>query len=301
MDEARPRLRDYEKALAILPEETLRWEKEKKEHEDAVAAAKAKNEKPPKPGFFVRKGPMGPDHFHRPYALYNGRIAPIAPFPVKGVVWYQGEGNTQRHRAPYYDDILRELMSSWREAWQDPTLHFLVVQLPRFVPGPNNDWPSVRASQFEVANEDPHASIVVTIDTGDPDRIHPTGKKNVAARVTRAAKAYVYGENIVGGGPCLESAELVGGELVLAFSNAGSGLLVPDGTGSPAGFEISLDGKTFLPAKTRIKQPDEVGIRVDGRQNPVAVRYAWANLPEVSLTNSEGLPAAPFLHSLAHE
>lgn len=297
--EARPRLDEYQAALEVLPQETERWKAEKASHEAAVAAARETGEKPPQPSYFVNKGPMGPDHYHRPYALFNGRIAPVAPFAARGVVWYQGEGNTQKHRAPYYDDILRGLLTSWRTVWNAPELPFIIVQLPRFVPGIHNDWPMVREIQFEVATQDPHTGLVTTIDLGDPKDIHPRDKELVAERVTRLAEALAYGQPGVATGPLLQSVSKRGETFQLTFSETGEGLRLSDGD-TVKGFVFETETGETLPAEARLNGPSTVILTAPGSgTTPVRIRYAAENLPDLNLLNSAGLPAAPFRYELS--
>jgi hypothetical protein len=292
--EARPRLGEYQAALGVLPEETKRWEAEKASHEAAVAAAREAGEVPPQPSFFVRHGPMGPNHFHRPYALFNGRIAPVAPFAARGVVWYQGEGNTQKRRAPYYDDILRGLLASWRKAWNSPELPFIFIQLPRFKPGPHNDWPMVREKQFEVAQEDPFTGLVSTIDLGDPDDIHPRDKQPVADRTARMALALVYGLETTAGGPMLQDVERRGEDVLLTFSGTGEGLRLTRGD-RPAGFSFETEAGVVIPAKAALDGPERIRLTLPPMETRlIAVRYAAEAVPDVNLINSLGLPAAPF-------
>lgn len=297
--EARPRLDEYQAALEVLPQETERWEAEKALHEAAVVAALEAGEVPPQPSFFVRHGPMGPNHFQRPYALFNGRIAPVAPFAARGVVWYQGEGNTQKPRAPYYDDILRGLLASWRKVWKEPELPFLIIQLPRFVPGIHNDWPMVREKQFEVAQEDPHASLVTTIDLGDPADIHPRDKERVAGRVTLLALSLAYGQSGVATGPLLQSVSKRGGNFQLTFSQTGEGLRLSEGD-TVRGFVFETETGETLPAVASLSGPNTVTLAAPGAgATPIRIRYAAENLPDINLINSAGLPAAPFRFELS--
>jgi sialate O-acetylesterase len=296
--EAQPRLDEYQAALEVLPQETERWEAEKAIHEAAVAAAREAGKVPPQPSFFVLNGPMGPNHFQRPYAQFNGRIAPVAPFAARGVVWYQGEGNTQKSRAPYYDDILRGLLTSWREAWNTPELPFIIVQLPRFLPGIHNDWPMVREKQFEVAREDPHTGLVTTIDLGDPTDIHPRDKEPVAERVTRLALSLAYGQSGVATGPLLQNVSQRSESFQLTFSQTGEGLRLSAGN-TVKGFVFETATGATLSAEARLTGPDTVTLTApESGATPVRIRYAAENLPDINLINSAGLPAAPFSHEV---
>lgn len=294
---AHPRLEEYAVALQKLPEETARWQREKAEHEQAVTEARRSGKAEPAPSFFVRKGPMGPNHFHRPYALYNGRIAPLMPYALRGVVWYQGEGNSQKHRAGYYKDLLKGLVGSWREGWQQDRLPFLIVQLPKFKPGPHNDWPLIREAQREAVLALEDTGLVVTIDTGDPEQIHPTDKKTVAERVARLAQAMVYGESMVPTGP-LPAAPVVEESFVtVSFESVGEGLKTLD-NGTVKGFETAGADGVFHEASAEIICADRVRISCPAGQKPVQIRYAWADCPVANLVNSVALPASPFAMDL---
>lgn len=291
---ARARLDEYQAALKILPTERARWETEKVKWE-AEAAEARKNGKPePAKSFFVRKGPMGPDHFHRPYALYNGLVAPLMPFAVRGVVWYQGEGNSQKHRVGYYEEILQGLVGSWRKGWAQEHLPFLFVQLPKFEPGPHNDWPQLREAQRKAAWALKDTDLVVTIDTGDPKQIHPTDKKPVAERVAAVALQQVYGKPFEGCSPLPLSAEQNGSSILIQFSNTGDGLIVR-GTGSPSGFELAGSDGIFSPAEAEIAGKDAVKLPCPAGFCAKTVRYAYSNTPNVNLFSSGGLPVVPFV------
>jgi sialate O-acetylesterase len=295
---ARPRLDEYEAALVKLPEETKRWEAEKALHEKAVEKAKLAGEPIPKPEFFVQKGPMGPNHFHRPYALFNGRIAPLAPMAARGIIWYQGEGNTQKLRVGYYGELLRALIASWRAGWHRDDLPFLIVQLPVFNGGQHRDWPTLRGHQFDVATADPHSELIVTIDTGNPDDIHPSDKKPVADRVARAALAKVYEKEGLPTGPLAERIGAVDGKLRVTFQNAGGGLRTRD-EAAITGFEIAGKDGVFHPAAATVAGNDQIELSAENVPEPMAVRHAWADVPAVNLVNSDDLPAAAFQKQIA--
>lgn len=290
---ARPRLEEYAAALQKLPEETARWQREKAEHEQAVAEARRRGKAEPAPSFFVRKGPMGPDHFHRPYALYNGRIAPLMPFAVRGVVWYQGEGNSQKHRAGYYKDILEGLVGSWREGWQQERLPFLIVQLPKFKPGPHNDWPLIREAQREAALALEDTGLVVTIDTGDPEQIHPTDKKTVADRVAALALQQVYGKAVSGRSPAPVSVEQTGDGFLVRFADAGNGLLSRDDI--LPGFEVAGSDGKFIQSVAEIVSSNTVKLVYPDCTNPITFRYAYSGVPDATLFSADGLPVVPFV------
>ena len=134
----------------------------------------------------------GENYFRRPAALYNGKVAPLQPFAVRGVLWYQGEGDSAYWMVAHYPATLTALINSWRQGWQQPDLPFLVVQLPRYNAGAGNDWPAVRAAQAQVAEAMDGVELIVTIDCGRDDQIHPPDKEPVGERLAHRALQTVY-------------------------------------------------------------------------------------------------------------
>lgn len=181
--------------------------------------------------------PPGPWNWHRPAALYNGMIAPLQPFAIRGVIWYQGESNTHDGangsqlawpgRTAEYEPLFRTLISSWRAAW-DAQLPFLFVQLapfhqPRETPV-DESWPWLRESQARVDATVPDTAMAVIIDKGQSNDIHPDGKDVVAERLALLALAEVYGRPIEAEGPRFERMDVQGDRALLTFSNTGKGL-----------------------------------------------------------------------------
>jgi sialate O-acetylesterase len=244
-----------------------------------------------KPGVFDDKGYWGPNNFRRPAGLFNGKVAPLQPFAARGVIWYQGEGNSQKWLASGHAQTLTALITSWRIGFEQPELPFLVVQLPRFGAGAGNDWPAVRAAQAQVARELPKVELAVTIDCGEEAEIHPADKQPVGERLAWLAQAKVYGLDVLFSGPVLQSAEKSDGALILRFDFA-AGLHFAGGEAK--GFEIFGADQKFLPAQAEILQDGTVKVFSPETSNPASVRYGWFNWGEVSLFNGAGLPAAPF-------
>ncbi|MGZ0654584.1 sialate O-acetylesterase [Coraliomargarita sp. W4R72] len=291
--EATKRLDEYAAALNKLPQEKIRFDDELSAYQASVDAAKQAGEPEPTKSFFLRKGPMGPNHFQRPYALYNGCVAPIMPYAVRGVVWYQGEGNSQKHRAVYYESLLEGLVNSWRAGWEQEALPFLVVQLPRFVPGAYNDWPQLRETQRLAAARLDDTHLVVTIDTGEAKQIHPTDKAPVAKRVADLALQEVYAVSVSGRSPSPISFESAVGKLVIRFEDVGSGLIAREG--APRCFEIAASDGVFVPADASIIAPDQIELTASTVHHAVKVRYAYSNVPDVNVFSSSGLPLVPFV------
>jgi len=146
-----------------------------------------------KPGEFDPKGYWGVDNFRRPAAMFNGKVAPLQPMAARGVIWYQGEGNSQKWLADGYAGTLTALINSWRGGFEQPELSFLIVQLPRYKAGPGNDWPAIRAAQEQVAKAMAGVEMIVTIDCGSDDQIHPPDKQPVGERLAWLAAEKVYG------------------------------------------------------------------------------------------------------------
>lgn len=228
-----------------------------------------------------------PRYFQRePTSLFNGMIAPIAGYGLRGALWYQGEGNANKPRQ--YQSLLPALIQEWRWHWGQGDFPFLVVQLPGTV---EYDWPALREAQA-MATRLPKVGLVVTIDIGDPESLHPANKRPFGERLHLAARHVAYGENIVWTGPVLDRVESGSGYLRVRFKETGSGLLTRDGK-AVRGFEVSGGGGGYVSARAEI-DGDSVVVRTADISAPVAVRYAWAPNPDVNLVNREGLPAAPF-------
>ena len=262
-----------------------------------------------KPGEFDPKGYWGENNFRRPSGLFNGKVAPLQPMAARGVIWYQGEGNSQQWLAPGHADTLAALINSWRTGFEDPQLPFLIVQLPRYGAGPSSDWPAVRAAQAQVARELTGVELAVTIDLGQKDHIHSSDKQPVGERLSLLARSNVYGQKVKCHGPFFQGLDLSdsesafgisqkkrpagerqqqGNALLLTFENS-QGLQLK----GSAGFEIcGVDGVWFT------AMPEVVGgtVKLSSPEvsDPTGARYGWFNWGDVSLFNGEGLPAAPF-------
>ncbi len=245
-----------------------------------------------KPDSFDAKGYWGEENFRRPSALYNGKVAPIAPFAAAGVLWYQGEGNSQEWLAGGYEQTLTALIKSWRGAWRRSDLPFLIVQLPRFDAGAGNDWPTVRAAQARAAESMDNVALAVTIDCGFKDQIHPADKEQVGRRLALLARNKVYGQDVPCEGPVLRAFSVEKDSVTAEFDN-GEGLFFKDGEAD--GFEICGQDGMFAAADAEIIESGGVRIFSDNVSQPTAARYGWFNWGQVSLFNAYGLPAAPFI------
>jgi len=229
-----------------------------------------------------------------PTALYNGMIAPITNYTIKGFLWYQGESNISR--AKEYAQLQQAQIKDWRKQWNIGDLPFLLVQLPNYqdytyLPV-ESSWALFRESQFKALSL-PNTGMAVTIDIGEWNDIHPLNKHDVGQRLALIAEKIVYGENIVYSGPLYRSATVEGNKVVISFTNTGSGLTSSNGE-ELSEFAIAGADKKFVWAKAKI-EGDKVVVWSDEVASPMYVRYAWADSPPFpNLCNKEGLPASPF-------
>lgn len=231
----------------------------------------------------------------KPAGLFNGMIAPLLNFSIKGVVWYQGESNADR--SGEYASLFPALINNWRNMWNDGNLPFLYVQLPNYMesraqPSESN-WALMREAQLKTLSV-PNTGMAVTIDVGEWNDIHPLNKKDVGYRLALAAQYVAYGDaDIVYSGPVYQDMKIDGKQIILSFANIGSGLTAKGG-GDLEHFAIAGSDRKFVWAQAFIEN-DKVIVWSDKISNPVAVRYAWADNPEgANLYNKEGLPASPF-------
>lgn len=225
----------------------------------------------------------------QPGSLFNGMIAPLAPLPIKGVIWYQGESNTDRDRAPLYETSLRAMIGDWRRQWGDPDLPFLYVQISSLARPAPSSWSVVRESQRR-ALQLADTAMVVSADVGDPNNVHPSDKQTVGTRLALAARAIAYGEPIEFSGPSCHYIVPEHGKITVWFDHA-SGLRAIDG--EPSGFEVAGADHKFVGASASIVGASVV-VNSPAVEYPVYVRYAWSAAPQMSLINSAGLPASPF-------
>ena len=235
-----------------------------------------------------------------PTVLYNRMLHPLLPFPIKGVIWYQGESNANEiAQAAAYREQLATLIRSWRQEWGGELgdFPFLWVQLPNFgagdtVPPASAAWATLRESQT-AALALPNTGQAVTIDVGEPDDIHPRNKQDVGARLALVARSVAYGQHVVSSGPVYREHTIRDGTVEVTFDHTDGGLVsrVP---GDVLGFAVAGEDRRFAWAHARI-EGSRVVMWSESVRQPVAVRYAWSNSPPTpSLYNGAGLPAAPF-------
>jgi sialate O-acetylesterase len=289
---------DEAKAKAKYIQEMADWN---------AAKEKAKSEGQPEP---TTKAPVDQVGKRKnsggPGELFNGKIAGLTPFTIRGIIWYQGEANAHSaERGKLYQTQLPTLVKDWRKLWNEE-LPFCWAQLPNFDRG-DADWPWLREAQLKSLSV-PNTGMITTMDIGEKDDIHPKNKQEIGRRFALWALNTVYGKKIEYSGPLPTGREIKGDKVTINFSHA-DGLKIKEGT-ELKGFEIAngqsknkvLDENkkeievttyNYAPAKAVIEN-GKVVVSSDTIKKPIAVRYAWANNPECSLVNQDNLPASPF-------
>jgi len=230
---------------------------------------------------------------NQPAALYNAMVAPAINYTIKGFLWYQGEANSGR--SAEYAKLQPAQIADWRNKWRQGDVPFLYVQLPNFMDAnylpSESQWAELREAQLRslsVAN----TGMVVAIDLGEWNDIHPDKKKPVGDRLALIADKIVYGKDIVYSGPIFKAATIDGNAITISFTNIGSGLITSDSE-ELREFAIAGADKKFVWAKAKI-EGDKIVVSSDAIAQPMYVRYAWADNPDVNFYNKEGLPASPF-------
>jgi sialate O-acetylesterase len=289
---------------------------------DTQKAQAAGQPAPPKPEPPVPLPQPPPDmskDFHMASALYDGMIAPLIPYGIKGVIWYQAENNTGDPIE--YRTLFPRLITDWREKWGEGDFPFLFVQLaglglgghfdaydkptgdPHFPFSRDADWPLMREAQA-MALSLPRTGMATAIDIGHVDNIHPPDKLDVGLRLALAARHVAYGENVVDSGPTFDKMTVEGNAIHVSFTHLGGGLVlgdapipmdgcVPTPTTELLGFVIAGADQKFILAQAKIEGTTVV-VSSPNVTQPVAVRYDWANLTQANLYNKELLPALPF-------
>lgn len=225
----------------------------------------------------------------KPSWCYNGMIAPIIPLSMKGVVWYQGEGNASIYSS--YKQLWGTMIQDWRSLNGSGNIPFYYVQLPNYTT--TDPWANMREAQTGLLTLN-NVGMAVSLDVGDNSNIHPTNKYPVGKRLALWARAKTYGENIVYSGPMFKSSTIVNNTIVISFlaETLGSGLISGDGT-ALKGFQIAGADNILYDATATISG-NTVVVTSPNVTVPTKVWYAFSNTPLVNLTNAEGLPACPF-------
>jgi sialate O-acetylesterase len=239
-----------------------------------------------------RQDETNPDPIQKrqPTTLYNAMIAPLIPFEIRGVIWYQGEAN--RYDPYLYRELFPTLIESWRREWQR-NLPFFYVQLAPFGYAAPLVGAGVREAQRRTLARLPKTGMAVTLDVGNPDDIHPRQKQVVGERLALWALNQTYGQTeVVCSGPLYKRMETRGDSIQLHFDYAQGGLKVGE-NGALQGFEIAGFDYQFQPAKASVSG-EKLWVWHDSIMKPQAVRYAFRNTSEASLFNQAGLPASSF-------
>lgn len=286
----------YPAEKAAYEARLARWKEASQAHEAALKEWSAQKkqaqaggkEAGPKP-VFTEPQPSAPASPNgaagQPTVLYNAMIAPLMPYAIKGVIWYQGESNAGARRS--YQRLFTALIADWRLQWGQGDFPFLFVQI-----APHNAMPpELREAQFLTWKDTARTAMAVTTDVGEAEDIHPRKKEPVGARLALAARALGYGEKIEYSGPVFESLTVEGNRAILRFTHVGGGLVAKGD--KLKGFTIAGADGNLVEAKAEISG-DTVVVTSDAVPAPVAVRYGWANFPRVNLYNKEGLPSSPF-------
>ena len=219
-----------------------------------------------------------------PAKLYNGMIAPLIPYTIKGVIWYQGESNAGR--AAQYKTLFPSLINSWRKDWNSDFPFYFVQIAMHYL-----QLPEIREAQLLTMQNTPKTGMAVITDVGDSLDIHPRNKEIPGKRLALWALAKTYHKtDLPYSGPIYESMRIDGDHVILKFKNAEG--LTAKGE-SLTEFEIAAADQKFIAAKASIKG-SEVWVSNANLKNPKAVRFAWKNFCRPNLYNAAGLPASPF-------
>jgi sialate O-acetylesterase len=247
---------------------------------------------PSRPDFSTQPRYPSPDDPSSPTVLYGAMIAPLTPLALRGAIWYQGESNAGA--AHQYRTLFPAMIRDWRRAWGRGDFPFLFVQLANYMQRraepAESEWAELREAQAMTLAL-PATGMAVAIDIGDAGDIHPRNKKDVGRRLARWALADTYGRPLVKSGPLYDSFAVEGAAIRVRFRNA-AGLATSDGH-APRGFAVAGADRRWHWGEGRI-EGDSVVVSSGAVRQPVAVRYAWADNPEATLRNAEGLPASPF-------
>jgi sialate O-acetylesterase len=227
-----------------------------------------------------------------PGGLFNGKIAPLIPYAIRGAIWYQGETNAQTpETGKLYATKFSMMINDWRARWGQGDFPFVWVQLPKYTNKEFQGWRELRESQLETLRL-PNTGMIVTADMQipDPTKIHPDNKRELGLRLCAWTMAKVYGKNTPFSGPLPTGQEIKGSEIVCSFEHAG-GMKPADG--ELKGFMIAGSDKKWVPATAKV-EGEKVVVSSPDVSSPVAVRYSWEDVPDGNLVNADGLPASPF-------
>jgi sialate O-acetylesterase len=250
-------------------------------------------------GKFEPRGPGLADpgqNQHNPSVLFNGMIAPLIPYTMRGVIWYQGESNEDAKSQPVYRLLMETLIDDWRARWGEGEFPFLYVQLAsqfQLALDPNQQGVIAATREAQLQNLSvPHTGMAVTIDIGDAGNVHPKDKQDVGVRLGLLARHIAYGEAVEDSGPVADKIVVEGNAIRVHFTHIDGGFVFRGGK-TPIGFAIAGADKKFVWADAKV-DGDSIVLTSAAVTAPVAVRYGWADNPPVNLYNKANLPASPF-------
>ncbi|MCP4452534.1 MAG: sialate O-acetylesterase [Planctomycetes bacterium] len=235
--------------------------------------------------------PHSPDALsdQMPSVLFNGMIAPLTRYGIRGAIWYQGESNTDR--PVQYASLFPAMMKAWRAQWHQGAFPFFYVQIAPYQYGDSIQSAALREAQLRTLRL-PKTGMAVTLDLGEKDNIHPHKKKEVSQRLVLCAVKEIYGDKkTICEGPSLQAMRFEENQAVLRFHRTYGALVAKGGT--PKGFTIAGKDRVFYPATAKIQNTDLI-LSNPKVKNPVAVRYGWSNWTEANLYNQASLPASSF-------
>lgn len=224
----------------------------------------------------------------KPGVLYNGMIAPLTFYTIRGVIWYQGEANAYERVAYPYRYLFPTLITAWREKWKQGDFPFLYVQLSTLFKHPY--WPVLRESQTETLKFK-NTAMAVSVDVGDSTNAHYKNKQIIGHRLELAARAVVYKEDIEFSGPMFRQATIEEDRMRIWFDHA-KGLKTID-QAPVRGFIIAGSDGVFFPATAKIEN-ETIVLSNSHVTKPMIVHYAFKDAPVVNLVNGDDLPACPF-------
>ena len=225
-------------------------------------------------------------HPYEPCYLYESGILPLQRYPIKGVIWYQGESNA--HNKDAHAKLFSLLVDGWRQNWNNPDMPFYFVQLSSLN---RPSWPWFRDSQLRIMKEISNTGMAVSSDCGDSLDVHPRCKQPIGERLARWALAKTYGQDITPSGPVFSSVTRQADALIVSFLYA-DGLQTSDGK-APSCFEIAEEDGLFHPATATI-EGNTVRLTSPTIKHPRYVRYAWQPFTRANLVNADQLPASTF-------
>ena len=230
-------------------------------------------------------------HPYEPCYLYEAGILPLQQYPIKGVIWYQGESNA--HNKDAHEKLFKLLVQSWRKNWNKPEMPFYYVQLSSLN---RPSWPWFRDSQRRLMKEISHTGMAVCTDKGDSLDVHPIQKQEVGERLAAWALNQTYGnKNVVPSGPLYKDISFRKNVAYVSFDYA-EGLKASD-SHELRTFEIAGEDQMFYPAKAMV-EGNEIKVWSDQVRNPKIVRYGWQPFTRANLVNGAGLPASTFRSDL---